>query len=168
MYQNPPIPALVLNPFLEDWAILLFFIEQLIISLRVILSGRTNLKRNISKPEKWTHKTAVRGFRWLQWVAPLCSFHILGSKVGKRNILSMGKALFLRFYYCSLSSTLHPCHHQAQRSDCPFRSFHQARESICSSYMHADRQRCTGWRAIETYASLVKWATCLATARHDI
>lgn len=86
MYQNPPILTLVLNPFLEVWAILLLFVQQLIYSLRVILTVRKKLKIKISKPDKWTHKTAFRGFRWLQWVALLCSFHILGKKVGKRKI----------------------------------------------------------------------------------
>lgn len=59
----------------------------------------------------------------------------------ERGKLTMGSILFLRFYYCSLSFTFHPYHHQAQRSDRPSRSFCQARESICSSCMHADRQQ---------------------------
>lgn len=86
MSPNPPILTSVLNPFLEVWSISLLFVQQLIYSLRVILSERKKSKRNVSKPDKWTHKTAFRGFRWLQWVAFLCSFHILGRKVGKRKI----------------------------------------------------------------------------------
>jgi len=86
MYQNPSTPTSVSNPFLEVWAILLLFVQQLIHSLRVILNGRMKLKIKLSKPDKWTHKAAFRGFGWLRQVTLLCSFDISGRKVGKRKI----------------------------------------------------------------------------------
>lgn len=42
MSQSPPILTSVLNPFLEAWAILLLFVQQLVYSLSVILVEERN------------------------------------------------------------------------------------------------------------------------------
>lgn len=151
MSQSPPILTLLLSPFLEVWAILLIFVEQLIYSLRVIFGRRKKLQRNTSKPDKWTHKTAFRGFRWLQWIALLSSFHILGRKIGKmktkygKGCVHKALLLLLVLYPPSLP-------HQAQGSEYSSGSFYKAGRSICPGCVHADRQQCSRWPSITTNA----------------
>lgn len=150
MFQTPQILTFLLSPFLEVWAILLLVVQQLIYSLSIIFGRRKKLQRNTGKPDKWTHKTALRGFRWLQCVALLSSFHILGRKIGEMK-MKYGKgwihkvlSLLLVLYSPSLP-------HQAE---CPSGSFCQTGRSICLGCVHADRQPCSCWSSVTTYAAI--------------
>jgi len=55
----------------------------------------------------------------------------------------------------------------AVTSNIPFRYSRQARESICSSSMHADRQHCTFWSSIKTHALISQTGHQPATATQD-
>lgn len=153
MSQTPPILTFLLSPFLEFWAILLLFVQQLIYSLRVIFGRRKKLQRNTSKPDKWTHKTAFRGFRWLQWVALLSSFHILGRKIEKMK-MKYGQGCIHKVLLLLLVVYTPSLPHRAQHSEYPSGYFCKAGRSICPGCVHADRQHCSCWLSITTYAAI--------------
>lgn len=151
MSQTPPILTLLLSPFLEVWAILLLFVQPLFYSLRIIFGRIKKLQRNTRKPDKRTHKTAFRGFRWLQWVVLLSSFHILGRKIGKMK-MKYGKGCIHKVLLLLLVLYIPSLPHQAQRSEYPSGSFCQAGRSICPGCVHADRQHCSRWSSVTTNA----------------
>lgn len=152
MSQTPQILTFLLSPFLEVWAIILLFVQQLIYSLRVIFGRRKKLQRNTSKTDKWTHKTAFRGFRLLQWVALLSSFHILGRKIGKME-MKYGKGWFHKVLLLWLVLHAPSLPHQAERS-VPLRMFLQGWRSICPGCVCADRQPCSHWSPGTTYTAI--------------
>lgn len=160
MSQTPPILSLLLSPFLDFWAILLLFVQQLIYSLRVIFGRRKRLQRNTSKPDKWTHKTAFRGFRWLRWVALLSSFYILGRKIGKTK-MKHGKGCIHKVLLLLLVLYTPSLPHQAQCSEYPSGYFCKAGRSICPGCIHADRQHSSHWLSVTTYTWSITRDTCL-------
>lgn len=59
MSQTPPILTLLLSPFLEVWAILLLFVQQLIYSLRFIFIDENNRRTAEERSYKETQASQI-------------------------------------------------------------------------------------------------------------